>query len=261
MKKSLVFSILLVVLIIFVGVFILYANQNLGYFIFSTPFFNETYVSFRFDDALVSQLKAFELLEEYNYTGSVYVITSEPDATGWQAEYYLNWTQLKEVSDFMEIGSHTVNHVDLIYSKNPELEIKNSKEELSQRGFNVSSFVYPGGNYNTRILGLVEENYMCASTQDVGTNWVPLREYLLKDFTFRKSSNLATIQRVIKPGKWNILTFHDIRPMNLSGLPSFYASIAESNSVDIIYFREILNYIKKENITVIKISDGCKKFS
>jgi peptidoglycan/xylan/chitin deacetylase (PgdA/CDA1 family) len=260
MKKSLFKIGALFLVIILLGGIIIFLNQNKGYFIFSNPSSNETYVSLRFDDALVSQLSAFELLKEYNYTGSVYVITSKPDSAGWESNYYLNWSQLNELSKFMEIGSHTVTHSDLIYSKNYEYEIVESKKQLEENGFNITSFVYPGGNYNLRVLKTVQANYLCASTQDVGTNWKPIRQYLLKDFTFRKANDISTIKRVIKKGKWNILTFHDIGARNENSMPYLFSLVTNSNSVSLEYFEEVLKYIKQEDIKVITISNGCEKF-
>jgi peptidoglycan/xylan/chitin deacetylase (PgdA/CDA1 family) len=102
------------ILIMFFSGLIIYLNQTHGYFLFYSPDYNETYVSLRFDDGLKSQLLAFDLIEKYNLTGSVYIITSKITTTiPWEKEYYLDLEEIQHLSDFIEIGAHTVSHVDL----------------------------------------------------------------------------------------------------------------------------------------------------
>jgi len=259
-KKTVIFWVL-VLLIVSSFSFAIYLNQAKAYFIFSTPELNQTYVSFRLDDALKSQLQAIYLLEENNMTGSIYPITSKPDSNiGWEKDYYLNWTELQNLSSFMEIGSHTRTHANLIYARNLEEEVVQSKLDLEKEGFNVSTFVYPGGSYSSRVIRIVEDNYACASTQDVGTNSIPLRDHLLKDFTFRASSDLNTVKRAINPGKWNIITFHDIGNLSDVPLEGLYKGIAKQNSVSFEFFKQVVDYVKENNMTIISINEGCELF-
>ena len=160
----------------------------------------------------------------------------------------------------MEIGAHTFSHADLIRTRVYEREILENKENLESWGFNVSTFVYPGGNYNPPVLNIVQKNFDCASTQDVGTNGHPIRPYLLKDFTLRSYNSMETAKRVIKIGKWNILTLHDIGKIELENMPSLFKKIANSNSFDLGNFEKLLIYLKDNNITVITIKEGCDKF-
>lgn len=242
------------------AILVLSLNQLYGYFIFSKPYFNETYVSLRFDDGLKSQLRAFSLLKEYNLTGSMYIITDKPDTLiEWEKEYYLSWEEIRNLSNFMEIGSHSSSHPDLTKIKDYKSEIAGSKKTLEERGFNVTTFVYPAGNYNPQIIEEARKNYDCASTQDVGTNYPPIRPLLLKDFTMRSLNDIDTAKRVIKKGKWNILTFHDIGKID-GNLPSSYNSVADYNSLDLETFKSILDHLKKENIKVITITEGCEIF-
>ncbi len=242
--------------------FIIFLNQSYGFFILSKPYFNETYVSLRFDDGLKSQEHAFELLRKYNFTGSIYVITNKLSSEiDWEKSYYLGWEDINEISDFMEIGSHTMNHSDLTKDFDYGDEIKESKYALTERGFQAKSFAYPGGIYNMRILRSVEQNYQCAITQDIGTNRVPLRTHLLKSFTIRGHTSMDTVKRVIKKGKWNILVFHDINQIDNEEMPRFLENIANFNSVDDGFFEEILKYLKENNIKVITVAEGCEKWT
>lgn len=242
-------------------VFFIYLNQKHGYFIFNYPSFNETYVSFRFDDGLKSQKESFKILKENNMTGSVYIITSKPNSEiDWEKEYYLNWSEIEEISTFMEIGSHTNTHPDLTIDPYFEKEIIESKKILEEKGFEVKTFVYPGGKYNPKVIKIVEENYECASTQDVGTNVNPIRPHLLKDFTFRSSNNKDTLKRVIKKGRWNILTFHDIGNFSEVKVNGIYKYTIKQNAIPLELFEQIVDYVKENKIKVITISEGCDMF-
>lgn len=252
-----------VILFLFLVFFIVYLNQTEGYFIFSEPKMKKTYVSFRFDDGLKSQIKALKILEENNLTASLYVITSKLNSSSdWEKEYFLSLEEIKNLSERFEIGSHTRNHLNLLYLNENSLEeeIIGSKEDLSKFGIKATTFVYPGGNYNYKVIKIVEENYDCASTQDVGVNSIPIRPHLLKDFTFRKKNTNETIRRVIKEGSWNILTFHDIGEIEIDGMPPLFKKVASSNSVNEDLFKEIVKYIKENNIEVITIGEGCRRF-
>lgn len=260
-KEKMIFLMVAIIILVVAGI-VLYLNHFYGFFMFSSPHFNQTYVTLRFDDGLVSQKEAFSLINEYNFVGSVYIITSNLNSSkDWEKSYYLDVKGLKEITDFMEIGSHSETHPDLIRSGNYEEEIVNSKKTLVANGFNVTTFVYPAGNYDDKVVKAVKENYDCAVTQDVGTNFVPIRPYLLKDFTVRSYNSLDTIKRVIKPGKWNILAFHDIGNLSTNNsLPAAYGAVAENNAVDLDFFKQILDYIKQKNYTVITVAKGCEMF-
>ncbi|MEM4719335.1 MAG: polysaccharide deacetylase family protein [Candidatus Pacearchaeota archaeon] len=128
--------ILIEIFLSFLIIFLVYLNQEQGYFIFSTTKMNETYVSFRFDDGLKSQKEAFKILKENNITGSVYIITSKSNSTiNWEKNYYLNWEEIEEISEFMEIGSHTLSHRDLTFLPFSEAkkEIEESKKILEEK--------------------------------------------------------------------------------------------------------------------------------
>jgi hypothetical protein len=123
----------------------------------------------------------------------------------------------------------------------------------------VSTFVYPGGNYDFPIVRVAQQNFDCACSQNVGINGVPISPYLLKGFTLRSNNNFETAKRVIKPGKWNILTFHDIGQVDIPGAPKIFNKVVKSNSFDVDEFEKILVYLNENNIKVITIKEGCDK--
>jgi len=245
-KRHFVF---IAIALILLGVAI-YLNQFYGWFIFKTPSFDDTYVSLRFDDGWESQLNAYELLKKYNLTGSLYIISGFMGNEG-----YMTWDDVEKVSELMEIGGHTVHHADLKNLRtlqDYEKEIGDDFRTLKEKGFNVRTFVYPYGNYNKTAINVVKKYYKGASTQDVGVNTQDSNPFLLKDFTIRSFNSINDIKRVIMPGTWIILTFHDV------GEPHRLApSAVKSNAISVEFFEEILKWLKEIDVEIITIAEGC----
>src|SRR3989338_7737736 len=85
---------------------------------------------------------------------------------------YMTWEQVDKLYQAgNEIGSHslfggdlintkwfekkfnkTFNHTDLVK------QIKNSKQKLDQRGYDVKTFAYPLGSWNRNVVQIVKEN-------------------------------------------------------------------------------------------------------
>lgn len=242
---------------IFIGVALLllavalYLNQFYGWFVYKTPSFDKTYVSLRFDDGWKSQLNAYELLKKHNLTGSIYIISGFMGKEG-----YMSWADIEKVSEIMEIGGHTVSHADLKNlrtSQDYEKEIGDDFRTLIGKGFKVKTFVYPYGNYNGAAVNVVKKYYIGASTQDIGANTKNTNPFLLKDFTIRSFNSLRDIKRVVIPGTWTILTFHDV------GEPHPLApSAVKGNAVSVEFFEEILKWLKETDVEVITVARGCE---
>jgi peptidoglycan/xylan/chitin deacetylase (PgdA/CDA1 family) len=210
-----------------------------------------TYVSLRFDDGWKSQLNAARLLDQYDVPGSIYIIS---DFMG--QEGYMTWDDVRSVSRVMEIGGHTLSHSDLrnLNSvKEYEAEIEANYRALTDRGFKVTTFVYPYGNYSRPAIDILKKYYACASTQDIGAITNDSDPYLLKDFTIRGNNSLDDVIRMIAPGAWTTLTFHDV------GEPAPGANPAErGNAISEAFFEQILQWLKTNDIKVITMADGCK---
>ena len=250
--------------ILVLAALILSLNHFYGWFVISTPSFNETYVSLRFDDGLKTQLRAYELLNKYNLTGSIYILTEKSsNPSDWEKDYYMNWSEIENVSSIMEIGGHTRNHADLPKSAlegTLEDEIKGCYDDLVEHGFEPKTFVYPYGNYNKKVVDETKKYFECASTQDVGVNTVPIEPYRLKDFTVRSFSSVDDVKRVLKPGTWIILTFHDIGNVS-SNIPDLERKVMENNAVSVELFEETLKYLNEtSDIKVVTMAEGCSLF-
>lgn len=143
------------------------------------------HIIFTFDDGYEDNyLNALPLLKKYGYTGMFYLAT---DYIGTTRMYendrkessppaqnrLLNWDQVAEMLDAgMEIGSHTMNHVDLrkVSRAVAKREIFESKQRLEENlDRQITSFCYPSGYYNEAAVSLVVEGgYLSACTTDIG---------------------------------------------------------------------------------------------
>ncbi len=101
-----------------------------------------------FDDGYADNyLYALPLLRRYGDRGTFFIATG---LTG--RSDYMSWADLKElVAAGMEIGGHTIGHVDLAVTPAPlrDRELVESKRALEDHlGVSVTALSYPGGAFN-----------------------------------------------------------------------------------------------------------------
>ena len=122
-----------------------------------------------FDDGYTSVFnQAWPIMQEYGFTGTVYVCTSFIGRTN-----YLSLDQIKELqSAGIEIGSHTKNHISLKEASYEQQvkEIMGSKQVLEENlGVPCRSFCYPTGTYSDITPTIVREaGYTSAVTVAYG---------------------------------------------------------------------------------------------
>lgn len=116
---------------------------------------------------------AYPILKKYGFGAIVFLSTgyigkyNSWDASPGPRFKHLNWCQIKEMAnDGFIFGSHGVNHSFLTRLNNKiiEYEIETSKIELEDKlGKPIHLFSYPYGNYDNRIIDLVQKaGYMSA---------------------------------------------------------------------------------------------------
>lgn len=136
-----------------------------------------------FDDGYEDNFtNAFPLLKKYNFKATIYVVIDRFDKN-WAIDKDLNILcdelnnepmlsdeQIKVMiqSGLIEIGSHTLDHVNLpeLSFEEKTIEIKKSKEKL-EKIFDIkcTSFAYPFGFFDSDSIKIVEEsNYANATT-------------------------------------------------------------------------------------------------
>ncbi len=101
-----------------------------------------------FDDGYKDAYRfAFPILQAHGFSGMFYIITGK---VGWNG--YMNWEQMRSMlAAGMQIGSHTIHHVDMgqLLRLSPNLaqqELQESQAELQKRlGIAIQEFCYPSG--------------------------------------------------------------------------------------------------------------------
>ncbi|MEI6581719.1 MAG: polysaccharide deacetylase family protein [bacterium] len=142
-------------------------------------------VAITFDDGFSDQLQAAEILKKYNFKSTFYVLIGG-ELSGWCigverkvttcGDSYLNWAQIKTLqgSGLIEIGSHTVDHLQLasLNEAAQRFQIFESKLILEQNlGVSVLSFCYPYGSFNTITERLAKEAGYNNATTTVGPEY------------------------------------------------------------------------------------------
>jgi len=125
-------------------------------------------IALTFDDGYEdAYIDALPVLKRYGLVATFYIVTNFIGQPG-----YMTWEQVAALRDAgMEIGAHTVSHLDLtsLDWETAGFEIAQSKAELDHHlSINVTSFCYPTGLYNAEIEEQVRAaGYLNATT----TRW------------------------------------------------------------------------------------------
>lgn len=125
-------------------------------------------VALTFDDGYADAYDVvLPILQRYGMRATFYIVSGVVGHGG-----YMSWEQLAALRDAgMEIGAHTVSHLDLttLDPGGASFEIAQSKAEIEQRlGIPVASFCYPAGFYNAAIIDLVRASGFSNATT---TRW------------------------------------------------------------------------------------------
>lgn len=124
-----------------------------------------------FDDGYTDfYTDAFPILKKYNIKATIYIVYNFIGRLNYMTE-----NQINEIakSGLIEIGAHTLDHLDLISIKYNEAkyQIEQSKIDIEKK-FNVkvSTFAYPYGSFNQNIIDIVKNaGYVAAVSEISGT--------------------------------------------------------------------------------------------
>ena len=145
-----------------------FAVQTLSDYMNGGPH-NKRRTAITFDDGYESVYTyAFPILRHYGLTATVFVNTGYCGKRNtWDVNLggltfpHLSWEQIRELDKAgWEIGSHTVNHMDLtcIPPKAARRELSESRRALKKQVTHVSPFVsYPFGNTNAGVIELCKQ--------------------------------------------------------------------------------------------------------
>jgi len=147
---------------------------------------------------------AWPILKQHNWVATIYVITGKVGKPG-----YMTWDQIRELHDNgIEIGAHTVNHIDLA-TATPERqsqEITQSKASLERvLGSSVTSFAYPSGRYVLLTLLLFQSTgFTSAVTTHPGKASSSYNAYELPRLRISPQLTLVQLEKEVKPIKSGI---------------------------------------------------------
>ena len=109
-----------------------------------------TVVTIQFDDGNADTIQWIDgSLNTHGFPATWYVNSGSIDTAG-----HLTWAQLTSLSTAgNEIGSHTVNHVDIKKLKlaDARFQVCQDRVNLANQGFQPESFAYPFGDYNSTV--------------------------------------------------------------------------------------------------------------
>ena len=138
---------------------------------------NKKHFIITFDDGYIDVFKnAFPILQKLNYKATIFVVSELISNINKWDQKKENYKKKELMSDHQilqlikegyEIGSHTLNHIDLTSAtdSNVENQIYQSKINIEKK-FNtkVFCFSYPYGSYNKNVCNKVSKHYKFAVT-------------------------------------------------------------------------------------------------
>lgn len=132
-----------------------------------------------FDDGYDDAYKnVYPMLKQFGFSGMFYIITGK---VGWQGQ--ATWPQLREMlRNGMQMGSHTINHVDMgqaleVSQAQAQRELRASQDTLQkQLGIPIQQFCYPSGEpfrhysqaLQQEVIRLLAQDGYVGATTDPG---------------------------------------------------------------------------------------------
>jgi len=155
-----------------------------------------------------------------------------------------------------EIMSHGDTHLgpltNFATENEIEAELKNSKDKLVARGFDIQTISYPYEDSDERVRRLAKKYYNHGLTAGSAINVPPVASFFLKRYAMGSfTSNTAVeykakVDLAIAQNGWLIFFLH---PAN-----------AQHTEIQQGYIEETIQYIISNNVEVMTIKDGYKIF-
>lgn len=165
-----------------------------------------TIVTTSWDDGHKLDIRLATLLKKYGIKGTFYI---SPLNREYKKEDLLSKNDIKNLAKDFEIGAHTMSHPYLtkIPLVQAAYEISESKKYLENViGNEITSFCYPYGDYNQKIVHLVSENnFKIARTIKRFSFEKPTKPFEMGT-TFHTYIHYSEIPRIVSFTKINMFT-------------------------------------------------------
>ncbi len=143
---------------------------------------------------------ALPLLEQYHDVATFYIVSGYVGTAG-----HVSVTQLKTLrAAGMEIGAHTVHHVDLtlLSTSRAQHEVAGSAASLQRwLATPISSFAYPAGKVNAAVAATVSASgFMNAVTTAPGRVTASSNPYLLPRYRVLRGGGMHLLSQVLGRG-------------------------------------------------------------
>jgi len=165
-----------------------------------------------FDDSYSDAYKfAYPILKAHGFSGMFYIISGK---IGWQGQ--MNWPQMREMlANGMQMGSHTVHHVDMGTVMQDSLVQAQQELQVSQitleHGFGIpiQQFCYPSGEpfrhgtlaQRQQIISLLAQDGYIGATTDPGVTGIT-----------QQSADPFVLLRIRVDGRSSLLVFEQSMP-------------------------------------------------
>lgn len=147
-------------------------SMDEAYFRIRTNSIKGKYIILTFDDGYEDYYyNAFPVLKEYNFVSTIYIVPGYIESGRvfwWDRDLgesrLMDWSMVVELgrSGIVDIGSHTLNHLDLDKAKREDIisEIRDSKKMIENKtGCKVIHFSYPRGIYDEYAENIIRKFY------------------------------------------------------------------------------------------------------
>lgn len=175
-------------------------------------------VSLTFDDTNANQWEASRVMERFDVLGTFYVNSPRIGQSNRLTEEQLHTLE----AEGHEIGGHTLDHphLDTITDRDElRRQICDDAQALRDKGFRITSFAYPYGDYSAIAIEVVRSCYENART--VGTfdridaeSIPPENAFVIRAPSSVNNTPLTELQGLIDAARneegWVLLTFHHI---------------------------------------------------
>lgn len=117
----------------------------------------DNWVAFTIDDSYKSFYEhGLPVFKEYGYPFTIFVYCK---ATNKRYKDFMSWTQLKDATNYGEIGAHSYGHGHLTKLSNEKLtkDFARCNEDIQKNlGFTPEYFAYPYGEYDERVQNIAK---------------------------------------------------------------------------------------------------------